>query len=74
MGGPVSSNDDNDNGDFDEIVLLLVFDRPYGNTNETTNWYKWLRADDIPGSDVVVVSYDREEREWRYTENDCTTW
>ena len=54
--------------------MLLVFDQPYGNADNHKEWYKWVQEEDIPGSDVLVVSYDWERKKWVYKQNACTTW
>ena len=54
-------------------MQVLVFDQP-SNHADHDDYYKWIRADDIPGSDVSVVSYNWRKEDWYYEMNPCPHW
>lgn len=75
--GDDSGDDDTHLGHTNQPTLewqLLVFDCPSNSSGENDNLYKWVRVNDIPGSDVSVVSYDWGKGEWIYRLNPCTEW
>jgi len=65
------NHEDNDDSNVQINDLLLVFDGARGHTDSHHSWYKWVRAEGITGSDVIVLSYNRGERKWFYEANSC---
>ena len=55
-------------------VLVYFFDHPSHSGSNQSMFYKWTRAEDIPGSDVAEVAYNQWNETWYYSGNACTQW